>query len=68
MPCKQCIENKRRILEKRRAMLEAKLERLEKACAAGDQMSCITLQRELANKNYREGNRYRPELHHRRVG
>ena len=67
MPCKQCIENKRRSLEKRRAMLEAKLERLEKACAAGDQMSCMTLQRELASKNYREDNRFRSE-HHRRAG
>ena len=48
MPRKQCIENKRRSLEKQRQILEAELKRLEKACAAGDQMSCITLQREMA--------------------
>lgn len=31
MACKQCIKNKRRNLEKRRQIPEAKLERLEKA-------------------------------------
>ena len=65
MPRKQCIGNKRRSLEKQRQILEPKLKRLEKACAAGDQMSCITLQREMASENYREENRSRSELHHR---
>jgi len=65
MPCKQCVENKRRSLEKRRQMMAQRKAKLEAACEAGDQMSCITLGRMLQAEEYRATNRYRPELHRR---
>ena len=66
MGCKQCAKNRQRSLEKRRAMLEAKRERLTAACENGDQGACMELQRLAAAEQYREANRFRSEHHMRR--
>ena len=66
MSCKQCTKNRQRSLEKRRALLEAKRERLTVACDNEDQGACVELQRLAAAEQYRETNRYRSEHHMRR--
>ena len=66
MGCKQCAKNRQRSLEKRRAMLEAKRERLTAECEKGDQRACMELQRIAAAEHYREANRFRSEHHMQR--
>jgi len=66
MSCKQCTKNRQRSLEKRRALLEAKRERLTAACEKGDLRGCMELQRLAAAEHYREANRFRSEHHMRR--
>ena len=67
MGCKQCVKNRQRALEKRRLIDQKKRERLAEGCMAGDQKSCMELQRLTASDEYRATNRYRSE-HHRRAG
>ena len=66
MGCKQCAKNRQRSLEKRRALLEAKRERLTAACDNGDQRACMELKRIAAAEHYREANRFGPEHHMQR--
>jgi len=66
MPCKQCQENRRRSLEKRRLIDQKRRERLAERCVAGDQRSCAELEAIRAAQEYRAANRYRSE-HHRRA-
>ena len=65
MACRQCQQNKAKALEARRKMKAERQAKLEAACEAGDEMSCITLGRLLQAEEYRATNRYRPELHRR---
>ena len=67
MPCKQCAKNRQRAFEKRKALMDARHQRLTDACSAGDQGSCMELQRLMDADHYRQANRYRAELHMKRV-
>ena len=66
MACKQCQKNRQRSMEKRRALIEAKRDRLMAACEQGDERSCRELHNLEAAQAYRQDNRYRSE-HHRRA-
>jgi len=55
MGCKTCAERRKASLEKRRAMAEAKKQRLQAACDSGNQRACIELKQFLASIAYRGG-------------
>ena len=66
MGCKQCQKNRQRALERRRQLMAAKVERLERGCPEGDQRACRELHNLDAADAYREQNKFRSE-HHRRA-
>ena len=66
MGCSQCEKRRRASLEKRRQLIATKVERLQKGCDAGDQRSCLELQRLMAQERYKGTTGFNPELHHQR--
>ena len=65
MACESCQRYQQRQIEKRREIQQRKRERLAESCARGDKRSCILLDQMDSLADYRQQNRYRPEMHRR---
>ena len=65
MGCSACQRRRKAALEKRRQLLNQKVQRLTDECNAGNESVCLTLRSVIATENFRRDNQFRPEMHRR---